>query len=76
MNSKTHKKPTTFPTSSQTNEAVSPFNARSIKAAIFETLALKVGNEIKTGTIAPSTRRAFFRNLVFHLSSTFKKDPI
>ena len=58
-------------TSSQTNTTVPSYNAHSLKAAIFKTLALKVGNELNNGTIAPPTRRAFFKIKynVFSLSS-------
>ena len=56
MNSKTIMKSASY----QTNTTVTLYNARSLKAAIFKTLALKVGNELNNGTIAPSTRRAFF----------------
>ena len=71
MNSKTILKST----SSQTNTAVPSHNAHSLKAALFKTRALKVGNELNNGTIAPSTRRAFFKIMynVFLLSS--KKIP-
>ena len=48
-------------TSSHTNTTVPSYNAHSLKAAIFKTLALKVGNELNNGTIAPSIRRAFFK---------------
>ena len=62
-------------TSSQTNATILSNNAHSLKAAIFQTLALKVGKELNNGTIAPSTRRAFFKIMynVFLLSS--KKIP-
>ena len=61
-------------TSSQTNTTVPSYNAHSLKAAIFETLALKVGNELNNGTIAPSTRPAFMiMSNVFLLPS--KKIP-
>ena len=58
-------------TFSQTNATSPSYNAHSLKAAIFRTLALKVGNELNNGTIAPSTRRAFFKKMynVFLLSS-------
>ena len=60
MNSETIMKST----SSQTNTTV-----------IFKILALIIGNELNNGTIAPSTRRAFFKIMynVFLLSS--KKIP-
>ena len=48
-------------TSSQTNATIPSYNARSLKAAMFKTLALKVGNELNIGTIAPSARRPFFK---------------
>ena len=59
----------------QTNTSVPSYNAHSLKAAIFKTLALKVGNELNNGTNVPSTRRAFFKIMykVFLLSS--KKIP-
>ena len=71
MNSKTIMKSN----SSETKNTVPSYNAHSLKAAIFKTLALKVGNELNNGTIAPSTRRAFFEIMynVFLLSS--KKIP-
>ena len=56
-------KPSAVLTSNETIQTVSSFNAHSLKAAIFETLALKIGKEINNGTIAPSTRRAFFKFL-------------
>ena len=61
--------------SSQTNNTVPSYNAHSLKAAVFKTLALKVGNELNNGTIAPSTLRALFKIMynVFLLSS--KKIP-
>ena len=67
MNSKTKMK-STF---SQTNATIPSYSAHSLKAAIFKTLALKVGNELNNGTIVPSTRRAFFKKMynVFLLSS-------
>ena len=54
---------------------VSSVNGYSLKAPIFKTLALKIGNEINNGTIAPSTCRAFIKILfnIFLLSS--KKIP-
>ena len=48
-------------TSSQTNTTITSKKAHSLKAAIFKTLALKIGNELNIGTIAPSTRHAFFK---------------
>ena len=68
-------KPSTVSTSGQTNQTDPSFNAHSLKAAICKTLALKIGNEINNDTIAPSTRRAFFKILynIFLLSS--KKIP-
>ena len=62
-------------TSSQTNNTITSYNAHSLKAAIFKTLALKIGNELNIGTIAHSTRRAFFKIMynIFLLSS--KKIP-
>ena len=63
-------------TSSQTNATITSYNAHSLKAAIFKTLAQKFGNEINNGKIAPSTRRACFRNHVQHVSPIIKKDPI
>ena len=61
--------------SSQTKTTVPSYNAHSLNAAIFKTLALEVGNELNNGTIAPSTRHAFFKRMynVFLLSS--KKIP-
>ena len=46
-----------------------------MKAAIFKTLALKIGNELNHGTISPSIRQADFEIMynVFSLSS--KKIP-
>ena len=75
MNSKTNIKPSTVYTSSQTKQTVASFSAHSLKAAISKTLALKIGNEINNGTIAPSTRRVFFKILynIFLLCS--KKVP-
>ena len=57
MDSKTIMKSTP----SQTNTTVPSYNAH----------ALKVGNELNNGTIAPSTRRAFFKIMynIFLLSS-------
>ena len=71
MNPKTMKS-----TSSQTNTTVPSYNALSLKAAIFKTFALEVGNELNHGTISPSTRTAFFKIMykVFLLSS--KKNPL
>ena len=59
----------------QTNTTVSSYSAHCLKASIFKTLALEVGNELNIGTIAPSTRRAFFKIMynVFLLST--KKFP-
>ena len=45
--------------STQTNNTVSPYNPHSLKAAIFKTLALKLGNELNHGTISPSTVKHF-----------------
>ena len=57
------------------NTTVPSYNAHSLEAAICKTLALKVGNELNNGTIAPSSRRAFFKITynVFLISS--KKIP-
>ena len=46
-------------TSSQTNTTVLLYKPHSLKAAILKTLALKIGNELNNGTIAPSTRQHF-----------------
>ena len=64
-------KTTTKSTSSQTNVTSQTINAHSLKAAIFKTLALEKGNELNNGSIAPSTRRAFFKILynIFLLST-------
>ena len=61
--------------STQTNQTVSSYNPHSLKAAIFKTLALRLGNELNHGTISPSTRQAFFKIMynVFLVSS--KKIP-
>ena len=48
-------------TSSQTNVTSPSFNAHYLKAAIFKRLALKIGNELNNGSIAPSTRGVFFK---------------
>ena len=56
MTSKTNMKSTS-------KQTVSSSIAHSLKTAIFKTLALKIDNEISNGTIAPSTRRAFFKIL-------------
>ena len=57
--------------STQTNNTVSSCNPQSLKAAIFKTLAPKIGNELNLGTISPSTRQAFFKIMykVFLVSS-------
>ena len=64
-------KPSTVSTSSETNQTVSSFNAHSLRAEIVKTLSLNFGNDINNGTIAPSTRRAFFKRLhnIFFLYS-------
>ena len=49
--------------STQTNQTVSSYNSHSLEAAIFKTLALKLGNELNHCTISPSTRQAFFKNM-------------
>ena len=61
--------------STQTNNTVSSLNPHSLKAALFKTLALKIGNEFNHGTISPTTRQAFSKIMynVFLLSS--KKIP-
>ena len=46
--------------SSQTSTTVPSNNAHSLKAAIFKTIALKIGNVLNNGTIALSTLRRFF----------------
>ena len=60
MNSKTYNQNSTVSTSSQTNQTVSSFNVHSLTAGILKTLALKIGNDINDGTIAPSTRRSLY----------------
>ena len=57
--------------STQTNNTVSSYNPHSLKAAIFKTFALKIGNELNPGTSSPFTRQAFFKIMynVFLLSS-------
>ena len=62
-------------TSFQTNTTVPSYNAHSSKAAIFQTLALKVDNELNNGTTAPSTRRAFFKIMYFVFLLSSKKIP-
>ena len=61
--------------SSQTNTTVPSYNAYSLKAAIFKTLALKVGNELNNGTLAPSTRLAFFKIMYNVFRRLSKKIP-
>ena len=58
-------------TSSQTNATITSYNAHSLKAAIFKTLALKFGNEMNNETIAPSTRHVLLKVMysIFLLSS-------
>ena len=62
-------------TSRLTNTTVSLYNPHSLKAAIFKTLALKIGNELNNGTIAPSTRQAFFKSMYNSFLLTSKKIP-
>ena len=49
-------------TASQTPHTVPTFNAKTIKATIFRTLALKMGNEFKNYTCSPITCRAFSKS--------------
>ena len=76
MNSKTNKQPSTVSTSSQTNQTVPSFNTQSLKAATFKTLALKIRNEINTGTLSPSTRRAFSKYCITSCFSTQKRSHL
>ena len=61
--------------SSQTNTTVLLYNPDSSKVAIFKTLALKIGNKLKHGTIALQPAKLFFKIMhnIFSLSS--KKIP-
>ena len=62
--------------STQTNNTVSSYNPHSLKAAIFKTLAHKIGNELNHCTISPSTRQAFFKSMYKVFYSDPKRYPL